>query len=84
MKIWRVFVGDEADCAWSNKQDAVNYLKEEAKLNGWHLSPPLGNKNEENDDWLTYKCTYENCMRIVYIEPMFLDEKPYYYEDEDD
>ena len=81
MKIWKVSIGNELDCGWSNKQDAINYLKEEAESNGWHLSSPLGGKDENKDteDYLSYWCTdAEDYTWIVYIEPMFFNEKPYW------
>lgn len=79
MKIWVVDTKVENTCAWTKKEDAINYLKKEAKVNEWELFHNINeNLNNDNDDILHFFARYakEEPWEII-IYSMFLDEVPY-------
>lgn len=79
MKIWVVDTSMENTCAWTKKEDAINYLKEEAAKNDWQLFQNIkDNLNDDEDNIVHFLARYsrEEPWEIT-IYTMFLDELPY-------
>ena len=79
MKIWVVDTDMEDTCAWTKKEDAINYLKEEATKNDWQLFQNIkDNLNNDEDNIIHFLARYsrEEPWEIT-IYPMFLNELPY-------
>lgn len=68
---------NDLDCIWTKKEDAINYFFEEAKNNGWQCSENYATEN----DFEIFQCEC-NDLGVASIYPMFLDEKPYFYPNE--
>lgn len=78
MTIWYIDCVDDLRCAWTNRKDAINYVKGEAQDCGWKLDLTCGCEESESD-YLIYSATYKNEPSfIIRILPTFLDEKPYF------
>lgn len=77
MLIWLVNCED-LTCAWTKREDAIKYFKEEAKKCEWHYKIVWGSE-EEKDWWVEYKIWTDDDPKPdrVTIESVFLDEKPY-------
>ncbi len=76
MTIWYVDCND-LSCAWTNRKDAIDYVKEEAKNCDWELDLTYGDEDCESD-YLIYRARYKNRPSFpIYILPTFLNEKPY-------
>ena len=83
MKIWYVDC-DDLSCAWTKKEDAINYLKEEAKNCNWKIHFPFPKSITDEYMYVDVICTWEdpefeesNTFHVG-IYPIFLDEKPYF------
>lgn len=77
MDIWYVDC-DDLSCAWTNRKDAINYVKGEAKNCGWKLDLAYGYEDCESD-YLIYNARCKNKPSfIIRILPIFLDKKPYF------
>lgn len=78
MKIWLVNTDMENTCAWSTKEKAINYFKEECKDCGWTWRILYDGKEEDPESCLSYFVTTEDsCKFHVDIFSIYLDEKPY-------
>ena len=81
--IWIVKFPDEMiehDCCWTKKEDAIKYVKNEAKDYEWkdfHLMK--GDENSETDA-LIYEYTFEGWIddyEYIFIERIYLDTNPF-------
>ena len=80
--IWIVKFPDEMaelDCCWTKKEDAIKYVKNEAKdceCKDFHLM--RGDENSEKD-YLVYEYTFDGWgdYEYIFIERIYLDTKPY-------
>lgn len=70
---------NDLDCIWTKKEDAINYLIEEAENNGWKWKYSENYTSKEDFEIFAIEC-YE--LGPAFIYPMFLDEKPYFYPNE--
>lgn len=77
MKIWYVNTDMENSCAWSTKKQAIQYFKDECSDLNWPWKILAGNEENEND-CVTYEIKTSGGDFCVWIEPLFLDEKPYF------
>lgn len=78
MRIWFVEAECELNCAWTKKEDAIAYVKNEAEKCNWNLDIRWGSETDE-DTYVQYEVNSKDGIYqfdlIVY--PTFLDEKPY-------
>ncbi len=77
MKIWYVNTDMENSCAWSTKKQAIQYFKDECLDLNWPWKILAGDEENEND-CVTYEIKTGVDDFCVWIEPLFLDEKPYF------
>lgn len=78
MKIWLVDTDMENTCAWSTKEKAISYFKEECKNYDWTWHILYDGNEKDPESCLSYLVTEEaNCHFRVEIFPIYLDEKPY-------
>ena len=72
MKIWVVDTKYENSCAWTKKEDAINYFLEETKNLGWEIV-----KQNIFEYAHYYLVKGKDTTWTVRIYNCFLDEKPY-------
>lgn len=80
--IWYVDFGD-LSCAWTKREDAVNYVHEEAKRLQADIKITDGAEYDPNYGYVEYIITYKEYDNSTQIETVtiintFLDEKPYW------
>ena len=66
----------ELNCAWTKKEDALNYLHEEMNFYGWELVEEKSNK-ENPYSYMIFTFACDDNEFEVLIGPLFVDEKPY-------
>lgn len=70
----------DLNCAWSNFGNAVHYLSEEAKTNNWTV---IYIKSTDETSYFYCELGIDNRpLGTAKIYPIFLDEKPYFYPNE--
>ena len=66
----------DLECAWTSKNDAIEYFKNEAKNCGWEYHTP--NENEDDDNSIIFYCRGEDSTFTVSINKLYIDCKPYW------
>jgi hypothetical protein len=77
MKIWYVNTDMENACAWSTKKQAIQYFKNQCSELNWSWVIVAGDEENEND-CVTYEVKTGDYKFLIWVEPLFLDEEPYY------
>lgn len=84
MRVWYVDCGkgiaEDLNCAWTDRTDAITYLKEQAEDCKWHLSStPIVGTEENKESYVIYLASNEYEQWTVGVTPLFVDEKPYWF-----
>ena len=69
----------DLECAWTSKNDAIEYFKNEAKNCGWEYHLTQGNEYDSNSIILyDVHCDEQYSVFEVWIDKMYIDRKPYW------
>lgn len=84
MKVWYVDCGkgvaEDLNCAWTNRTNAIAYLKEQAEDCEWQLSStPIVGEEKDKESYVIYLASNEYEKWTVSVTPLFVDEKPYWF-----